>query len=204
MISLFLSTFSSFLHIALLKDNLIIKEKYIKLDKELSKMALVNVKELFDETKINPKDTKEIICVEGPGSFTGLRVGVTIAKSFAYSLDLDIIPISSLFLMATSIKNSNYIIPYIDARRGYVYASIYDKNYNKILKDSYTSFEELSNKAKELGDVTFVSYDKLNDETKEYLPDLENTLKYINKKPVKAMTFIPNYLKKTEAEENLS
>lgn len=204
MISLFLNTSSNFLHIALIKENEVLQEKYLKLDKALSKEALINIKYLSEECNLKPSDIKEIICVRGPGSFTGLRVGVTIAKTYAYFLNKKLYSVSSLDVMATSI-NDEIIVPVIDARRGYVYGAIYDQNYNILLQEQYLKLEELKQKAETYHkQITYISNDEFSDlKTVKYKPNLNNTLKNFKKKEEDSLTFIPTYLKKTEAEEKL-
>ncbi len=204
MISLFLDTSSNYLTVGVLKDNVTLIEKHLKLDKVLSKMALPYLKETLDSINLTPNDIDEIICVKGPGSFTGLRVGVTIAKTYAWSLNKKICGISSLFTMATSI-NDNYIIPIINARHNHVFAAIYDKDYNPILKDTYISLDNLLEKVKELDkSYTFVSNDEFDFEVTRYNPNLNNLFKNITKEYEEVHLFVPDYLKKTEAEENLN
>lgn len=204
MISLFLNTSSRYLNIAILKDNKVINEKNLELEKDLSALALFEIEKLFKETQLKPNDIDEIYCVDGPGSFTGLRVGITIAKVYAWSLNKKLYKVSSLYTMATSINN-DYIIPLIDARRGYVFAGIYDKDYNQVLKDQYISLENLKNIVENLeGKYTYVTLDDFDFQTQKYIPNLNNTFKYIKKEEVDPYTFIPNYLKKTEAEEKLN
>ncbi len=204
MISLFLNTSSRYLNIAILKDNKVINEKNLELEKDLSALALFEIEKLFKETQLKPNDIDEIYCVDGPGSFTGLRVGITIAKVYAWSLNKKLYKVSSLYTMATSINN-DYIIPLIDARRGYVFAGIYDKDYNQVLKDQYISLEILKNIVENLeGQYTYVTLDDFDFQTQKYIPNLNNTFKYIKKEEADPYTFIPNYLKKTEAEEKLN
>lgn len=204
MISLFLNTSSRYLNIAILKDNKVINEKNLELEKDLSALALFEIEKLFKETQLKPNDIDEIYCVDGPGSFTGLRVGITIAKVYAWSLNKKLYKVSSLYTMATSINN-DYIIPLIDARRGYVFAGIYDKDYNQVLKDQYISLENLKNIVENLeGQYTYVTLDDFDFQTQKYIPNLNNTFKYIKKEEADPYTFIPNYLKKTEAEEKLN
>lgn len=203
--SLFLNTASNYLHVALIDEKTVTDEIYEKFDRDLSKMALVRIKELLDRNNLKPNDIEEIYVVEGPGSFTGLRVGITIAKVFAWGLNKKLYAVSNLFVMATSIKNSNYIIPMIDARRGYVYAGVYDENYNPVLKDKYISLEELLEYTRSLnGTITYVTNDKFSNlEVTPYIPDLNNTWQRVKAKEVNCYSFEPEYLKKTEAEENL-
>ena len=90
MISLFLDTSSSYLNIGVLNDKKLLKEEYIYFEKDLSKYALNEIKKLLDSLNLKPNDIDNIYCVNGPGSFTGLRIGVTIAKTFAWGLNKDL------------------------------------------------------------------------------------------------------------------
>ena len=118
MISLFLDTCNKNIVIGLLEDNkLIDKTVYIN-DNNLSEKLLPSIKELLDKNNLN-----RIYVSVGPGSFTGIRIGLTVAKVMAWSLKIDIIPISSLEAIASTDSDYNYICPMIDARRGYVFAS---------------------------------------------------------------------------------
>lgn len=206
MISLFLDTSSSYLNIGVLNDKKLLKEEYIYFEKDLSKYALNEIKKLLDSLNLKPNDIDNIYCVNGPGSFTGLRIGVTIAKTFAWGLNKNLYKLSSLFVMANSVSDSDYIIPLIDARRGFVFSAIYDKDYNEIMKETYISKEELLDKVNNLnGTKTFVSTMQIDGlDTFKYIPNLNNLFKNIKEEKVNPHEFVPNYLKQTEAEENLN
>lgn len=202
MISLFLNTFSNFLNIVLFKDNTVLDELYLKLDKDLSKEALFNIKQMLDNNGLSPLEVNEVICVRGPGSFTGLRVGVTISKVYTYFLNKKLFSVSSLEVMARSISG-DIIVPLIDARRGYVYAAIYDKDYNILMDEGYIKLEDLVLKVKSYNkDIVYISNDSFEDlEVTKYRPNSLSLIN-INKKNEDPMIFVPNYLKRTEAEEN--
>lgn len=206
MISLFLDTSSSYLSCAVIKDEKVLKNIFILLEKDMSKYALAKIKEMLDSLALQPNNIDRLICVNGPGSFTGLRVGVTIAKTFAWGLNKKLIAISSLLAMATSIKDKDYIIPIIDARRDCLFAGIYDSNYNNVLDDCYISKQDLLNKVKELnGSYAFVSTTNVDGiETIGYCPDITNLMANLKGKEVLPHLLEPNYLKKTEAEEHLN
>ena len=159
---------------------------------------------MLSRLSISKRDINRIVCVNGPGSFTGLRIGVTIAKVWAYSLNIDIVGVSSLYVLATGVEG-DYIVPIIDARRGYVYAGIYDKNYNVVMEDCYISLEELSNRVSNLdSDVIYVSSNGFNGSI-EYVPDIDKVFKYLDMDNVSdSFSFVPNYLKRVEAEEKLN
>ena len=93
----------------------------------------------------------------------------------------------------------------IDARRGYVYGAIYDRNQQPILKDCYIKLEELKNKVDDLCSIDnacFVSYDAIDN---SIIPNI-SVEKLFKKefKDINPHSLNPNYLKKTEAEEKLN
>lgn len=204
MISLFLNTSVDFLSVAIVKDDVVLDSFYTKLNNDLSKITLSVIDDMLNRLSISKKDIERIVCVNGPGSFTGLRIGVTIAKVWAYSLNIDIVGVSSLYVLATGIEG-DYIVPIIDARRGYVYAGIYDKNYNVVMKDCYISLEELSSRVSDLdSDVIYVSSNGFNGSI-EYVPNIDKVFKYLDTDNVSdSFSFVPNYLKRVEAEEKLN
>ena len=204
MISLFLNTSSNYLNVSLIKDNKEMDSLYKKLDKDLSREALFELSNLLEKNGLVPDDVDEIVCVRGPGSFTGLRVGVTISKVFTHFLNKKLYSVSSLEVMATT-KRDDIIVPLIDARRGYVYGAIFDKEYNVLMKEQYIKYEELIEKVKFFNkSTTFISNDDFDMQTLRIDPNLENLYEYNLKREENPMTFEPNYLKKTEAEEKLN
>mgnify|MGYP004465904901 FL=1 len=206
MISLFLDTSSSYLTLAILKDGKELKSLYEYLDKDMSKETLNKIKIMMDSLNLKPNDVSNIIVVTGPGSYTGLRVGVTIAKTYAWGLHKNLYSVSSLKTLATTIFLENtYIVPIIDARRGYFFAGIYDEEYNEVLKDTYIKYEELKEKLDTLDKpYKFVTTSKVEGiESIIYKPNIENLFKHMKFDEVSPHTLVPNYLKKTEAEENL-
>ena len=206
MISLFLDTSSSYLTLAILKDGKELKSLYEYLDKDMSKETLNKIKIMMDSLNLKPNDISNIIVVTGPGSYTGLRVGVTIAKTYAWGLHKNLYSVSSLKTLATTISLENiYIVPIIDARRGYFFAGIYDEEYNEVLKDTYIKYEDLKEKLDTLNKpYKFVTTSKVEGiESIIYKPNIENLFKHMKFDEVSPHTLVPNYLKKTEAEENL-
>lgn len=205
MISLFLNTSSNYLNIAIVKNNIVVEKFNKKLDNDVSKEAVFKIKELLNNNNLKPNDIDEIICTRGPGSFTGLRVGATISKVYAHFLNKKLYSVSTLYLMATSQKEK-LIVPLINARRGYVFAAIYDENYNEVLKEQYIKLEDLIEKVNSLNKkVIYVSNDEFeNLKVENYEPNINNLYNHMKKCEENSITFVPNYLKKTEAEEKLN
>lgn len=171
---------------------------------DLSVKLLTIIDEAFKNVDFELKDINKIFVGTGPGSFTGIRIGITVAKVIAWSLKIDIIPFSTLEMIASTNQSSEYIIPYIDARRDYLFAAIYDKNLNAIFKDSYIHQEELNKITSKYERKTFISYDEIISSTIIPQPDILKIVhKHMNDTPVNPHTVTPNYIKKTEAEEKL-
>ena len=116
--------------------------------------------ELLSETKISFKDLNAIAVSQGPGSYTGLRIGVSSAKGFCYALNIPMIAIDTLQLLAKQIQiEDGIIIPMIDARRMEVFSAFYDKNHNQIRATQAeiideTSYKEITEKIHLIGDGT--------------------------------------------------
>lgn len=207
MITLYLDTSSSFLYTAILKDDFVYAEIKEKLDNNLSKYTLPRIEEMLKVKNISIDDINLIIAVNGPGSFTGIRIGLTIAKTLAFSKNIPIITISSLEAMAYSSDGDyDYIVPAIDARRDYLYASIYDTNNNNfIMNEKYISIDTLNIALDTLpSKICFITNDviKAKYDVQPYDPKIEKIYKYIkNREPVNPHSVDANYLKLTEAEE---
>lgn len=202
---LYIDTTSNFLYSAVAENDKITGEIKEQLGKDLSVFTLSKIKEMLDRNNIEPKDIDKILVVNGPGSFTGIRIGVTIAKTYAYSLKKEISSLSSLEVMALSSKKETvYKVPMIDARRGYVFAGIYDSNNIPILKDQYVKLETLKCTLDNLpGDYSVITKDNVDVDNKEdYDPDFSKIIeKFRNKESVNPHSVDPTYLKLTEAEE---
>ena len=200
---LYIDTSSDYLYSGIVVDDKLISEVKEKYEKDLSKEALPRIIELFDKADITPKDIDKIIVVNGPGSFTGIRIGITIAKTIAWALNINITPISGLTAMAISCNTNTYKMPLIDARRGYVYGAIYDKDNNKVIEDSHIYLQDLLDKSKDL-DIEVITNNDLNLSIKKesYNPDILKIVKYYEKSDgINPHLVNPIYLKKTEAEE---
>ena len=96
---LYIDTSSSFLYTAILEDEKVLSEIKEEYEQSLSKMALPRIVSMFEENNLRPDDIDKIIVVNGPGSFTGIRIGLTIAKVYAWSLNIPITTILSLEAM---------------------------------------------------------------------------------------------------------
>lgn len=93
----------------------------------------VFIEQILVESGITYKDLKAIAVSQGPGSYTGLRIGVSAAKGLCYALEIPLIAIDTLEVLARqAVMEEGIIIPMIDARRMEVYSAIFDSNFKKI------------------------------------------------------------------------
>lgn len=180
---LFIDTHDELITIALKnKNDLFIKTKESEYSHSIFTMPMIE--EIFKENNLNVKDLDKIIVVNGPGSFTGIRIGVSIAKTMAYALGISINTISSLKAYLISNSNHEKRKAVIEDNKGY-YICAFDENDN-IYKDEYYSYED---------DLDLPQVEKKLDINKiiDYCSNLESE----NPHHVKA-----NYVKKIEVEHD--
>lgn len=118
------------------------------------------VKDLLEKLNINLSEIDLFVVGKGPGSFTGLRIGMTVAKTFAQIYNKDIIGISTLEALASQVITDKVVVPIIDARGGRVYYGIYKNVFGKleeIEKDNLIYFDELLERLVKMDkDIVFV------------------------------------------------
>jgi tRNA threonylcarbamoyladenosine biosynthesis protein TsaB len=114
--------------LALVEDSKIIWEYNFYLKTTHSEHLLPLIKEMLEQGGVKVEDLSGIAVVSGPGSFTGLRVGVSCARTLAQWLKIPLVGVSSLDALAWpfSFQKEAYICPLIDARKREVYTSLYE------------------------------------------------------------------------------
>ena len=201
---LYIDTSSSYLYSAIADDSKLICEVKKDLGHTLSEEALPEIVEMFRKNNITPKEINKIIVVDGPGSFTGIRIGITIAKVYAWSLNIPITTISALEAMALSLNDKSYRVPVLDARRDYVFAAIYQDNMTEIMPPQHIKIVDLLHKIEQIEDFHIITNDTLEmfQNIKPYDPDLFKIISSSKaKQEINPHAVNPKYLKLTEAEE---
>lgn len=120
----------------------------------------VFIEEIIKEARISYQDLSAIAVSQGPGSYTGLRIGVSAAKGLCFALNIPLIAIDTLQVLASQVSiSSGLIIPMLDARRMEVYSAIFSANFDnkravqaEIITEN--SFEDLEGKLYFVGDCT--------------------------------------------------
>ena len=117
-----------------------------------AEVLTVFIQEIMKETSLDLSDIEAIAVSKGPGSYTGLRIGLSTAKGLCYSLDIPLISVSSLQAIAQyaalklkdDIKGDTLFVPMIDARRMEVYTAFYKPTMEKVSKIEPHIFSEES------------------------------------------------------------
>ena len=118
----------------------------------------VFIEEIISEAKIDLKDLAAIAVSQGPGSYTGLRIGVSAAKGLCYALDIPLIAVDTLRTLASKVVvTDGLIVPMIDARRMEVYSAVFSASLEKkreVLAEIITenSFEDIQETIYFVGD----------------------------------------------------
>lgn len=223
MITLGIDTANQTLAIGVVEDEQILGQIQTNIKRNHSVTLMPAIDQLFADLQISPKDIDRIAVSDGPGSYTGLRIGVTTAKTIAYTLDKELVGVSSLKTIAANcIGVDNIIVPMFDARRKNVYAGAYRWKENRletVLEDVHISASDLFTQLQKLNEaIYFVGSDchKFFSEIKEILPSaMINTvpawdipsgvtvaqLGALVEPVAEKQAFLPRYLKRVEAEE---
>jgi len=111
----------------------------------------VFIEEIIKEAGITFQDLSAVAVSQGPGSYTGLRIGVSAAKGLCFALDIPLISVDTLQVLSSqALVSDGLIVPMLDARRMEVYSAIFNSNFDKIraveaeiiTEDSFLDFQE--------------------------------------------------------------
>ena len=225
MLTLAIDTSTNILSIALVRDDEILAHFDEPTKNNQSEILMTRIETLMKHCELKPSDLEKIAVAIGPGSYTGVRVGVTVAKTLAFALAIPIVGISSLQVMmhlflnesgttnATAQKDENdLIVAMIDARRGAVFSATYASNGELMIPEGHHDMKAYLEKLPSeksfavIGDETLAS--------KEPWVIKESSLKGSKAVSLALMAqalppqenvhqLLPNYLRKTEAEMNV-
>lgn len=209
--------------VAVVSDGKVIGEVITNLKKNHSVRLMPTITSLMEEIGMQPEELNQIAVAQGPGSYTGVRIGVTTAKTLAWSLEIPIVGVSSIEVLAYQGRfYPGEICTFFDARRQTVFAGVYAwEKHELIEKEDERNIlmqewlDELANKKQE---VLFLSPDiALYEEMiKTSLGDLaiipesvyhiakpsDLAFASIGRQADDVHTLTPNYLRLAEAEAN--
>jgi tRNA threonylcarbamoyladenosine biosynthesis protein TsaB len=217
-----IDTSNQTLTIAVSEDQHLLGEHTITVKKNHSLTLMPAIERLMKEVGQTPKDLDRIVVAQGPGSYTGLRIGVTTAKTLAYTLNKELVGVSSLKTVAANCIMTGIVVPLFDARRNNVYTGAYkmqDGQLKTIIADQHIALTDWLKQLAEYENVYFVGTDveKFQEQIQHALPNAKiNQITYWQVPHGAVLAelgrnaevvadphhFLPNYLKRVEAEEN--
>ncbi|MBY7142403.1 tRNA (adenosine(37)-N6)-threonylcarbamoyltransferase complex dimerization subunit type 1 TsaB [Virgibacillus sp. NKC19-3] len=218
-----IDTSNHVLGVAIMKDDQITGELVTNLAKNHSVRLMPAIDKLMKEVQMTPEQLDKIVVAKGPGSYTGVRIGVATAKSLAWALQTPIVGVSSLEAIGFQGRFFNgTICPFFDARRGLVYTGLYTWGNNKletVYEERNCLMKEYLNMLAEEGrSVLFLSPDislhqKAITESLGELAVIPEGPYHVakpsylalagrNREPDNVHTLTPNYLRLAEAEAN--
>ncbi|MGG2072125.1 tRNA (adenosine(37)-N6)-threonylcarbamoyltransferase complex dimerization subunit type 1 TsaB [Lysinibacillus irui] len=162
MIWLGIETANTPLSVAVVKDGKVVAEMIQNIKLTHSAGAMPAIEEILARVGIEPNELDAIAVSEGPGSYTGVRIGVTLAKTLAWTLQKPLVGISSLKALAANAALYNGLVcPIFDARRGNVYTAVYQgQALEAIVEDYHTHITDLLERLKALeAPILFVGTD---------------------------------------------
>ncbi|WP_181350535.1 tRNA (adenosine(37)-N6)-threonylcarbamoyltransferase complex dimerization subunit type 1 TsaB [Thalassobacillus sp. CUG 92003] len=206
------------LGVAIIKNSHVAGELVTTIKKNHSVRLMPAIQQLMASTETTPEELDRIAVAVGPGSFTGVRIGLSTAKTMAWSLDIPVVGISSLEAVAFQGQYfSGQVCPFFDARRGLVYTSLYDGSGNRIKDEANVLMNDwlLELKATETRTL-FLSQDLQvhEEQITSIMGDLavipeasyhqprpaSMGLAAIRREPTPVHRLVPNYLRMAEAE----
>ena len=204
MISLLFDTSNQALSVAINRDGDLVSEINTNYKKTHSETLLENISKVLEIADVKKSDIERVIVARGPGSYTGVRIAATVAKTLAKGLNIPLYSVSSLFVLAASKRINGSVTPLIDARRACVYTATYeftDGQVKQILSPTYEEFKRVI-------DTTYVLNDKEKrtieiDDFVATVPRITCVEQYedmLRQEDVDAFT--PDYIRISEAERN--
>ena len=205
-------TSSKALTLAILEDETLLAQMTLNIKKNHSITLMPAIDFLMNSLNMKPKDLDRIVVAQGPGSYTGLRIAVATAKTLAHTLKIELVGVSSLLALVPE-QAEGLVIPIMDARRNNVYAGFYQSG-QAVRPEAHLPLAEVLEMAGAANQpVTFVG------ETAAFAEQIESALPQAAIQPTlpdaavigrlgldlpaqSIHDFVPNYLKRVEAEEN--
>lgn len=152
--------------VALLEDSVLLAESYCNTGLTHSQTLMVMAQDLLKNCGKTPADVQAVAVAAGPGSFTGVRIGVAAAKGFAWGSDIPCCGVSTLEAMALSLgAYDGYVLPVMDARRSQVYNAIFKAEagaLTRLTEDRAIALEDLEKEIKNLEKPVFLVGDGSN------------------------------------------
>lgn len=161
-IQLLIDTSAKYLAVGLSKNGKVIASTQYEAWQKQSELTIGEIDRLFKITNINPKDITRIVVTNGPGSYTGIRIGLTIAKVYSTTRNIPLCLVSSLNMLSGARDKK---IALIDARSKRAYVGIYQDG-KPLIEDKVLTLEEIKQLINEYQDFEIVGDAHLLDKNK--------------------------------------
>lgn len=212
-----IDTSSSICSTAILDDEVLINKNELNNGRTHSENLMPLIDELLKRNNITVKDINLLACSVGPGSFTGIRIGVASIKAIAEVLKIKVAGVTSLETLAKNVKDADTIVSLIDARNNQVYCGIFDRKYNKNEEYIADDINKVIKNLKKYDKITFVGsgavlhkdllkeelenvkFSDLNEQSAENVGKI-GYKKYLENDLCDADSILPIYLRKSQAE----
>ncbi len=192
--TLLIDTASPYLIIGLYEGDQTLASVYQKGNNDHSVTLMDNIETMFSTHKLSVTDIEKIIVGVGPGSYTGVRIGVSVAKLFAWSHDIPLYTVSSLAVKASGENQEGNILSIIEARRNHGFVGVYKLENGVLLKASDDTYRDLSDVTQAYAHAVVAEYAPpqikplIDGDVLVHAPNVHNVQ--------------PRYLRKTEAQRN--
>ena len=210
--------------VALMQDGRLLAESYQNTGMTHSQTLLSMAQDMLKSSGLTPKDVQAVAVAAGPGSFTGVRIGVAAAKGFAWGGEVPCYGVSTLEAMARNLGvYEGFVVCAMDARRSQVYNAVFSANQGELTRlcpDRAISLEELGAELKNyekpiflVGDGSILCYNRLKDQVSGLVLPPEHRLhqraagvalaameQIARGEPADAAALTPNYLRLSQAE----
>jgi tRNA threonylcarbamoyladenosine biosynthesis protein TsaB len=155
-----IDTSTDYLSLAVTRGDTVIAKVHRKLPMMHSTLLVPTIASLLKKARLKLADLDALAVSVGPGSFTGLRIGVTTVKALAYAIGKPIVAVPTLDVIAhNALTHAGIICPVLDARKGKVYACVYrsdGKKLKRLSKHLLLPLEELMELLKKYDDIVFL------------------------------------------------
>lgn len=201
--TLFIDTSASDVSISVISNGNVVASKTENIPNAHSIYTVPFVDEVIKNAGLDVNDIDTILVVTGPGSFTGVRIGVTIAKTYAYLRNIKIVGVSSLKMRALSIEH-DYCLSLVNARHNNYYIGLYDKDNNEVIEEQFNSIDKVIEIINKYNPVIVSNEDiELDDKVikKQDLDILKIANYYQEQEGLNPHLVVPNYLKLPQALE---
>lgn len=213
-----IDTSNQTLAVAVLEENKVLAHFQLNRKMNHSLTLMPAIETVMEAAGLKPTDLDRIVVAKGPGSYTGIRIAVTTAKTLAETLKIELATVSSLAVIAGNTRINKLIVPLMDARRNNVYAGVYrweNKQLVNVIADQHISLADLLNKIKEpalfIGETSkfkdqiesILTNADVSEEDEVNLPNgiILGKLGFLAQPVENVHGLVPAYLKRVEAEE---